>query len=40
MVFCQGFCNWVFQPSLQLRGVGIYSHVGRVGLTRAGVPDS
>ena len=26
MAFCQGFCNWVFQPPLQLRGVGIYSH--------------
>ena len=43
MAFCQGFCNWVFQPPFQLRGVGIYSHGckqglfsshdGRVGLT-------
>ena len=24
--FCQRFCNRVFQPPLQLRGVGIYSH--------------
>ena len=35
MVFCQGSCNWVFQPPPQLRGVGIYSHGDRVGLTRA-----
>ena len=35
MVFCQGSCNRVFQPPPQLRGVGIYSHGGRVGLTRA-----
>ena len=26
MAFCQRFCNWVCQPPLQLRGVGIYSH--------------
>ena len=26
MAFCQRFYNWVFQPPLQLRGVGIYSH--------------
>ena len=39
MDFCQRFCNRVFQPPSQLRGVGIYSHVGRVGLARAGVPD-
>ena len=26
MAFCQGVCNWVCQPPLQLRGVGIYSH--------------
>ena len=25
MAFCQRFCNWVCQPPLQLRGVGIYS---------------
>ena len=40
MAFCQWLCNRVFQPRLQLRGVGIYSHGGRVGLTPAGVPDS
>ena len=40
MAFCQGFFNRVFQPPLQLRGMGIYSHGGQVGLTRAGVPDS
>ena len=39
MAFCQGFCNWVSQPSFQLRGVGVSSHDGRMGLTRAGVPD-
>ena len=26
MAFCQRWCHWVFQPPLQLRGVGIYSH--------------
>ena len=26
MAFCQRVCNWVCQPPLQLRGVGIYSH--------------
>ena len=49
MAFCQGVCNWVCQPPLQLRGVGIYSHgckqgclqpPGRVSPTRARVPDS
>ena len=35
MAFCQGLCNWVFQPPIQLRGVGISSHGDRVGLTRA-----
>ena len=32
MGFCQGFCNRVFQPPLQLRGVGIYSHGCKQGL--------
>ena len=40
MTFCQGPCNRVFQPPLQLWGVGIYSHDGRVALARAGAPDS
>ena len=26
MAFCQGLCNRVSQPPLQLRGVWIYSH--------------
>ena len=49
MAFCQEFCNWIFQPPLQLQEVGIYSHgckqgcfqpPGRVGLTWSGAPDS
>ena len=47
---CQGVINWVCQPPLQLRGVGIYSHGCKQGLFPAtwrpggiawvGVPDS
>ena len=49
MAFCQGVCNWVCQPPLQLRGVGIYSHgckqgcfqpPGPGGVAGADVPDS
>ena len=32
MTFCQALCNWVFQPPLQLWGVGIYSHGCKQGL--------
>ncbi len=39
-VFCQAPCKRSFQPPSQLRAGAINSHAIRVGLTRAGVPDS
>ena len=39
MIFCQRCCNWVSQPPPELQDGGISSHDGRMGLTRAGVPD-
>ena len=49
MAFCQGLCNRISQPPLQLRGVGIYSHGCKQGCLQpprpggvagANVPDS
>ena len=34
------FCNWSFQPPIQLRRGAIYSHVGWVDFDLAGAPDS
>ena len=39
MAFCQRLCNRVFQPPLQLRGVGIYSHACKQGCFQPCRPD-
>ena len=39
MAFCQRLCNRVFQPPLQLRGVGIYSHGCKQGCFQPCRPD-